>query len=271
MEHFNLLPHLTGIQMLGPDARAFAHAQFTTAFNQDTPPGWGLTAWCNPKGRVISTMLARIQKDVVELIAPSSLREVIAARLPIYSIGRKVEITSGLAVAGQLDRPPQPDSQIRTDEDRALVVNPADAQLDEDFVTHWKLRDICAGIVWLTPTQSEQHIPQALGLQEREGLNFTKGCYPGQEIVARVHYLGRAKQRLTGFRVDRSPDEDAHEASFDEGLFDDAGVSIGSVVSMAKRGHEVIGLTVVGIDSAGDQSVCLGNKAGRLCDPVDLC
>jgi len=270
MEHWHLLPHLTGIRLQGPDAQAFAHSQFTTAFSQDTPSGWGLTAWCNPKGRVISTLLARVEEQRVELVAPSCLGEVLAKRLPMYSIGRKVEISTGLTVGGRLDCRSQADHQIRVAGHRGLILTPADARLDEAFIATWKALDVCAGIVWLTSTQSEQHIPQALGLQERQGLSFNKGCYPGQEIVARVHYLGRAKQMLKGFRI-RGATQDSIEDLIDaEALFDEGGAPVGAVVSAAMGSEGVIGLTVVGIDTSPDQVFRLGSHSGRLCDPGDL-
>jgi folate-binding protein YgfZ len=266
MQHWNLLPHLTGIRLEGPDAQAFAHSQFTTAFNQEYTPGWGLTAWCNPKGRVISVMLARTHDTAVELIAPECLGEVIKKRLPMYAIGRKVSIIHGLSVAGRLNEPSEPASQIRIDGDRELTLDAADPGLDDESVSDWKTRDVCAGIVWLSATQSEQHIPQALGLAEREGLSFTKGCYPGQEIVARVHYLGRAKQRLEGFRI-----AGISVAPGEELLDNEGRAAIGSVVSVASSTDDLIGLTVVGIDVAADQGVRLGNHSGRLCHPGDLC
>lgn len=271
MEHWNLLPHLTGIRLQGPDARAFAHAQFTTVFNQDTAPGWGLTAWCNPKGRVISVMLARVGEQAVELVAPSCLGEAIARRLPMYAIGRQVEIETGVRVAGHLDCRSRPDCRIRIAGPRGIMLDPVDASPDEALTRTWKGLDVCAGIVWLTNTQSEEHIPQALGLQDRDGLSFNKGCYPGQEIVARVHYLGRAKQRLTGFRISGATCDTTEEPLEVEILLDESNAPVGAVVSIAEGSGEQIGLAVVGTDTAADQGVRLGSHSGRLCDPGDLC
>ncbi|MGR8942264.1 MAG: CAF17-like 4Fe-4S cluster assembly/insertion protein YgfZ, partial [Gammaproteobacteria bacterium] len=60
----------------------------------------------------------------------------------------------------------------------------------------WRLLDILDGIPWLTQSTSEEYIPQMLNLDKLGGISFTKGCYTGQEIVARTHYLGKAKRAL---------------------------------------------------------------------------
>ncbi len=58
----------------------------------------------------------------------------------------------------------------------------------------WKLAELHAGISWLGPQTSGQFLPQMLGFDQLGAVNFRKGCYPGQEIVARTHYLGKVKR-----------------------------------------------------------------------------
>jgi folate-binding protein YgfZ len=60
----------------------------------------------------------------------------------------------------------------------------------------WQWLDLDSGLAWLDETSSEQHIPQMLNLDKLGGISFTKGCYTGQEVVARTHYLGKAKREL---------------------------------------------------------------------------
>jgi folate-binding protein YgfZ len=71
---------------------------------------------------------------------------------------------------------------------RAIAASPAPVA--------WKRADFEAGIAWLPPAASEKHLAHALGLQRLPALSLKKGCYPGQEIVARTHYLGRNKRAL---------------------------------------------------------------------------
>ena len=75
----------------------------------------------------------------------------------------------------------------------ALGSNPQKAPAE--LLLAWRKQEIHAGVCWLDPVTSERFIPQMLNLQEIGALSFSKGCYPGQEIVARTHYLGKLKRR----------------------------------------------------------------------------
>jgi folate-binding protein YgfZ len=150
------------------------------------------------------------------------------------------------------------------DEGRGLDLARTDATDDDQQARQWMVRDICAGLVWLSPPVSEQFLPQSLGLEDRGGLSYKKGCYPGQEVVARVHYLGRAKERLSGFRL-------AGAGSADDVLLDDQGERIGRVLTCLGTGPETIGLAVTRIDAPMDCNVHSNGLQGRLCDPAELC
>jgi len=75
----------------------------------------------------------------------------------------------------------------------------------------WQLLDLQDGIPWLTQATSEEYIPQMLNLDKLGGISFTKGCYTGQEIVARTHYLGKAKRALflAECEMDSTPEPNA--------------------------------------------------------------
>jgi folate-binding protein YgfZ len=66
----------------------------------------------------------------------------------------------------------------------------------------WSWFDIMAGVPVILPATAEEYVPQMANLELVDGVSFTKGCYPGQEIVARMHYLGRLKQRMFRAHVD---------------------------------------------------------------------
>lgn len=259
------LPHLSGMKLKGEDALAFAHAQFTTAFDADRVPGWALTAWCNPKGKVISVMLARSCPAEVDLIVPASQLKPLATRLPMYAIGRKVDVLAGMPVAGSLQPAEEARCVLGPDSRRGLDLV-ADAQPgDPVSINHWNGLDIRAGIAWLSPQSSEQFLPQALGLEERAGLSYRKGCYPGQEVIARVHYLGKAKQHLLGFRLA------GHLEDPEWGLNDESGQRLGHVLACAAFDADTIGLAVVGAEWAAGQTVVCGENRGRLSEPAALC
>lgn len=259
------LPHLTGLKLQGDDAVAFAHAQFTSEISADRNPGWQLSGWCNPKGKVISVMLARTQASGVDLVAPAAQLQYLASRLPLFAIGRKVQLVTELPVAGSLEPAQDPACALGLDPGRGLALE-ADAEPgDPEAVARWQALDICAGIAWLTPARSEQFLPQALGLEERGGLSYRKGCYPGQEVIARVHYLGKAKERLLGFRLDGQVE------GSDQELCDEHGQRLGRTLQSVFKGSSTVGLAVVGVQHQPGQSIRCADHAGRLSEPADLC
>ena len=79
---------------------------------------------------------------------------------------------------------------------------PADAVDSEVAVNCWRLNELRSGVVWLNPETSNRFLPQMLGLEALDGLSFRKGCFPGQEVIARVHYLGKLKRRSVLVEVD---------------------------------------------------------------------
>ena len=98
--------------------------------------------------------------------------------------------TPGQAVRNQIGIIPVPGSS------ESLLLQSADsspvANMAEQDV--WKISELRRGITWLCPETSGQFLPQMLGYDQLGALNFKKGCYPGQEIVARTHYLGKVKR-----------------------------------------------------------------------------
>lgn len=115
-------------------------------------------AFCNAKGRVISTFYVIKTQSEFLFILPNSLLGIIQERLKRYKLRAKVEIS--------------------------------EHNFDMNTV------DLPNNIPWLTHETSEEFIPQWLNLDKLGGVSFTKGCYTGQEIVARTHYLGEVKRRL---------------------------------------------------------------------------
>ena len=238
MSDWFLLPHLEGVRIEGEDAHVFAHAQFTSAFDIPSPDRWRLTAWCNPKGRVIATLLARSCGPGVDLLVPASQAAELVGQLQRYAIGRKVSFRPGLAVSGCLSEATD-GTCLEIDPQRRLELNHSGSQSSDESAQAWRLHDLRAGVAWLQPQTSARFLPQALGLEARGGLSYRKGCYPGQEIIARVHYLGRSTERLSGFRQSAGPN------SADDRLVDESGKPIGSVIECRQQADQLLGLAVV--------------------------
>lgn len=210
--------HLAVITISGIDAAQFLQGQITCNVHEITATQSSLGAMCTPKGRVISTFLLAKSGDDFLLILPVELLETVKKRLSMYVLRAKVTLTDSsdsLCLLGLTESSntaflatEQQNGVVRVHfGNRSLII--ADEQnisrLWSESVAqgyqasdsmHWLTLDILAGIPWLSTATSEEFIPQMLNLDKLGGISLTKGCYTGQEIVARTHYLGKAKRAL---------------------------------------------------------------------------
>jgi folate-binding protein YgfZ len=122
----------------------------------------------------------------------------------------------------------------------------------------WTLLDVLAGIPSLAPAASDAFLPQMLNLEALGGLSFNKGCYPGQEIIARLQYRGELKRRLY---LGRAPESELPQAG--EALYQAGGASetprVGELISAAKHpdgGIAFLAVVDVGAAAAGDLRLC---------------
>lgn len=197
------LPYLSAIRFSGADAGDFLHNQISADVlileNNESV----FACYCEPKGRVLALMLvSRLDEDYI-VIMSSALAETVVGRLRIYVMRSKVniEVLDGYTVAGirsdeKSEAPPDSMPAIAVpDSDRYLLVTsgqPGTAERGAPDV--WKTSELQQGITWLCPQTSGQFLPQWLGFDKIGAVNYRKGCYPGQEIVARTHYLGKVKR-----------------------------------------------------------------------------
>jgi folate-binding protein YgfZ len=216
--HPTALPFLGVLRLEGPDSGSFLQGQLT----QDTRPlAEGrtlLAACCTPQGRVVAVLRLRQAGDSVLAVLPAGLVEPLAARLQRFVMRARVrlQIDSGLAVAwtGATDPAAMSAGAITLDyaPGRAVLVAPRD-EVDSlaghppgppsapDAAAAWWAADIADGLPQVLPASSEAFVPQMLNLDLAGAISFTKGCYTGQEIVARTQNLGRIKRRMARLRM----------------------------------------------------------------------
>lgn len=132
-----------------------------------------LSAWCNPKGRVICLMTVAKVNDGFTLTLPAVLADDVVRRLSIFRFRSKVEFT----VREATQEIPE----------------------SEDSVDQWRLNNLRAGVPEILQEQSEKYTPHMLNLDLLGAVSVDKGCYPGQEIVARTHFRGATKRRCLRF------------------------------------------------------------------------
>ncbi len=194
------LSHLSAISITGHDALAFCQSQVTSDLTGLGPEKWHASAWCNAKGQVMAVILIRVGESGVEWVMPTTQIASIANALSRYTIGRQVSISEPQRVSGDWAPLKSDNAHARLAHDlsRVLCVNEIahDKPDDQAFLTDWREADLKTGLAWLCPELSMRFLPQALGLESLSGLSYRKGCYPGQEVIAKVHYRGQLKHHL---------------------------------------------------------------------------
>jgi folate-binding protein YgfZ len=245
MSRWFSLDALSGCRIEGPDAVAFCQSQFTADMAAMVPERWQAMAWCDRKGRVRIVSLARRDQDDVELIFPAQQADLLQ-ELARYTIGRKVSVGPPQPVAGNWsDAHGTPITGDRFGRVLQLCrdCEGDPAQPTRDIIDRWARQDILLPLPWLDGRSQDRFLPQALGLEDNGGLSYTKGCYPGQEIVARVHYLGRSPERLSGIRFE-APAELTEGALLRAGASTPDGRPV-TILALSRRDRDWIGLAVV--------------------------
>lgn len=222
------------------EAATFLHNQLTNDVEHLSTTEARLAGYCSPKGRLLATLLMWKSSDGILLQLPRQIQPAVQKRLQMFVLRAKVKLADlsdervVLGMGGQqaadvlktwfADLPTQPYS--KTDSEAGTLLRVADAfgapryqwiaprenaeaawpaltaALSPISTARWRLADIHAGIPQITQPTQEQFVPQMVNFELVSGVNFKKGCYPGQEIVARTQYLGKLKRRMVLASVD---------------------------------------------------------------------
>jgi len=218
----------------GADAVPFLQGQTTIDVTAIGPEGWQLGGYCTPKGRLLAIFQAWRQGTDIRLLLPAAIAPALQRRLAMFVLRAKAKIRDassdwralavlGTGAAAVLEAigiaPPAAGASTMLDGDERIVHLPGGVQCPERYLllvraeraSHWRelLRDlprvgpalwwwsqIDAAIPSVLPDTQELFVPQAVNLEVLGGVNFRKGCYPGQEIVARSQYLGKLRRRM---------------------------------------------------------------------------
>ncbi len=214
------LPHLAILDVTGDDAQAFLHAQVPSDIRTLNNERAQISGWCAAKGRLLTTFVIWPIENGYRLVLASDVRDAIAKRLKMYVLRLKVQVIPATDLVYGLLHPgtalanlplPTTDWQVtrqdemtavRLDPTRVLLTGPENqfqaltADLACASQEDWLRADIAQGFPLVTQATSEHYVPQMINLDKLGGVSFKKGCYPGQEIVARTHYLGKIKRHL---------------------------------------------------------------------------
>ncbi|MTI74633.1 MAG: folate-binding protein YgfZ [Stenotrophomonas sp.] len=248
----NLAPLFSGTRALrrpqvlalsGPDAVAFAQAQFANDVPSLADGHWHWNAWLTAKGRVLAVFqLLRLDAGQLLLLCHDGGVEAMAEQLRRFVFRRKVTLAhaDAFAVEAAFQAPARAHGAAFAHLDggaieldlgtaahpRTLRLVPAGTAAYVDAAElAWRQWDLRFGLPRLEASQQEQWTPQQLGLDRLAAYSVKKGCYPGQEIVARTHFLGKAKRSLALLHGDL--------ASTPGDAVTQAGATLGTVASSA--------------------------------------
>ena len=260
------LPHLGLLEISGADALTFLQGQVTNDVKLLVGNNAHYSAYCTPKGRMLALFLAFTHNSHIHLQFNRELLEPIAKRLKMYVMRAKVEVKdvsdeimkfglngpeAALMLSPLFSSIPSQDYELVTSDNATVLKLPAisNNQRFEVFTDktnapaildalktkmkivekpHWDWLEIQSGIPDVTLKTQEQFVPQMLNLDILNGINFKKGCYTGQEIVARTHYLGSVKRRtyLASIASKHAPAEG-------DKVLDNAQNEVGQIVRIA--------------------------------------
>ncbi|MBJ2347781.1 MULTISPECIES: CAF17-like 4Fe-4S cluster assembly/insertion protein YgfZ [Pseudomonas] len=295
---FCTLSHEGVLAVRGVDAGKFLQGQLTCNLNYLSDSQASLGARCTQKGRMQSSFRIVLEGDGILMAMATKLLEPQLADLKKYAVFSKSKLTDespawvrfGLENADTvlsglgLDLPAETDSVVRQPSLIAIRVSPGRAelwvraeqadtlltqlreQLPEGDLNRWLLGQVRAGIGQVMAATRELFIPQMLNLQAVGGVSFKKGCYTGQEIVARMQYLGKLKRRLYRLELDAAELPEPGTPLFSP----THGSSIGEVVIAARAERNIELLAVLQAEAAEDGNLHLGALEGPALQLLDL-
>ena len=287
------LSHLGVIRITGEDRETFLQGQLTNDTRNIAEDKSQLSSYCTPKGRMLANFRILQHDSAWFMLIPAERLDAILKRLTMFVLRSKVSIENvsndfivtglvGNCIADQLDSDLPADTDDVTNHDglafvrveknlpRFIVIGEVDAmkniwnKLDKAIpvnTSQWRLHDIQAGIPTVYEETVEAFIPQMTNMHLLNGVSFTKGCYTGQEVVARMQYLGKLKRRMYPVNFETSlipkPGDDIYSDSSQSGQ--GAGKLV-DVVSTGENRYE--GLAVLEINNIGDGKLQLTDSNG---------
>jgi hypothetical protein len=278
------LSHNALLAISGDDAAAFLHGQLTNDVQALAPGGAQWNGWCSPKGRLLATFLLLRRADGFLLMLPAEIAEPVAKRLRMFVLRSKVKIEdagerfrrigiAGKGAAAAVARAfgKAPDFMASAERDGSTCValgierfvifaDPASApalwerlagEATQAGRDAWEWTTIRAGIPTVVAKTQDEFVPQMANFELVGGVSFKKGCYPGQEIVARTQYRGILKRRMVRAHVfggAPQPGDTLRSAAFG----DQAAGVVANVAPSPEGGHDLLAVAQLEAIRSGD-------------------
>ena len=287
------------LRVSGEEAQAFLQNLLSNDIREVSATRAQFSSFNTAKGRMLATLLIWRDGDDYLLQLPATLTEAMRKKLSMYVLRAKVKITDAsdevvllglsgentqqmlLKLCEQLPQSPLDVSRIEgagslikysdtrfqistTPQQAITLLQTLGSQAKLAGSVYWDWLNIRAGLAIILPQTQEQFVPQMANIDLTGGINFKKGCYPGQEIVARMHYLGKLKRRMYLAHIEcetaPQPGDELFSADMTETGQPQPSGMIANVAPAPDGGYDV--LAVVQIASHDTHSVHLGSLQG---------
>ncbi|GIU20319.1 tRNA-modifying protein YgfZ [Shewanella colwelliana] len=288
---FSHLSHLGLLCVTGEQGRSFIHGQVTTDITSLSADQWMWGAHCDPKGKMLASFRAFSMGDALMLMQPKDTLAVDLPQLAKYAVFSKADLTDAsdewtmLGVAGaeaktwvetqfgeiSAQLTTIPNGVVLKDGERYIIIVATQAsetllsEITQPIYSHnlWQSLEIKAGYPNIAASHQGQFVPQMCNLQAVNGISFNKGCYMGQETVARMKYRGgnkRALYILTGTASDTVTLETKLELALEDGY-----KKTGTIIEVAQTGEHLVLTAVLPNDTQNDAALRVeGDEASSL-------
>jgi folate-binding protein YgfZ len=228
------LNHLAAFKAYGPDSATFLQSQLTQEILTLSPQAYTLAGYCSAKGRLLANFIIwRTEPDAFMLVCSADLLPALVKRLSMFVLRAKCQfevldsswVLYGIwgdalsapnavpILTGQVQTTPHgwllglPNAPSHESGEPAIprqialiqtktTDTPLRFPSSHEHLDAWRLWDINSGFPWIVAATADQFVPQMINWEVLSGINFKKGCYPGQEVVARTQYRGTLKRRM---------------------------------------------------------------------------
>ena len=266
------LSHPGVLHFTGADAEAFLQGQLSCDVKGIDASRATLGAYCTPKGRMLADFFLLRYEGGFAMLLARALVAPIQKRLRMFVLRSKVEVadrSDALVALGIAGAATMPENAFHLPGDRFLLLLSVEramaswptlaSTLKPVGSPAWRWLDIRAGIPLIEPATQDQLVPQMANLELIGGVSFSKGCYPGQEIVARSQYLGKVKRRMFRARIAAGTPK-AGDALYSDDLGAQASGLVVNVARAPDGEYELLAVTHV--ESHDKSTVRLGAPDG---------
>ncbi len=304
------LTHFTVFSVTGADASNFLQGQLTQDMELVTENQAVLSAYCSPKGRVLGSFLiwksaSTENEPVFKFLVRADIAEMLLKRLRMYVMRSKVVFTqetldikgiwsSSIEELGkrlELDLKQIPAWRVASKDGCIWIALPDVANnkrflciydpqagnqagfcslLNHQDTAQWDALEILSGTPWIEKNNQELFIAQSINFDVINGISFTKGCYPGQEVVARSHYRGTLKRRMAIGIVNNATDPETWQPGKDVFDAQDTNEPCGQIVNSAVYDGKVYLLFETKLTALEHNQISIGGAEGPKVELVDI-